>query len=477
MSSIRTRLLGLLLTGLLAILLLGGGGLYWVVRTHVLAELDASLESRAASLTALVFTEGDSIELEFNGEIGASMGVLFSITDPSGRVLACSPGLTGHPLPSLLRDGETRAWGDVELPGDVDGRALTLAFLPRAEEEGAGHHAAPSDPPPRLVATVAVSREGTDRALATVLGALVLVGAALIAATIALVWGGVRVGLAPLDRLSARLRRIDAAHMDARADAGGVPIELRPVYDELNRLLDRIEQALARERRFTDAAAHELRTPIAELRTGAEVALRWNDAERSASALREAVGIAAEMEQLVESFLLISRGDVVAMDDARPIRVAPIVEKCIAGVRENAAARAVGVRSSLAPDARWRIPEHAAETIVRNLVENAVQYTPAHGSIGVELSSSPDAGTRLVVENGPVELTPEQIPYLTEPFWRADHARSERAHRGIGLTIVRHFAEVAGLVLEVTLEPGAILRVGISQPPESETHPGKVRSE
>ena len=463
MRSIRSRLLGTLLAGLLAVLVLGGSGVYWLVRAHLLDELDASLESRARALAALVFLEQDTIELEFDDEIGGSIGALFCVTDAAGKVLACSPSLAEHPLPSQLRAGDTIAWGDVELEGDIDGRALSLAFSPREEEDAERSRASSPNATARLVATVAVSREATDRALGTVLGALSLVGGALIAATIVLVWGGVRVGLAPLDRLSARMSTIDAAHMDQRVDSEEAPTELKPVYEELNRLLARVEHALARERRFTDAAAHELRTPLAELRTTAEVASRWGDAEHTAAALREAVAIAGEMDQLVDSLLMISRGDTLSMDDARPIDIAPIVEKCLAGLGKEAASRSVAVRTSLDREARWRIPEHAAETIVRNLLENAVQYTPAGGSVGVDLARSAEYGARLVVENGPVDLTPEQIPYLAEPFWRADAARSERAHRGIGLTIVSHFAEVARMELDISLEGGATLRVAVAQ--------------
>lgn len=462
MRSIRARLLVMLLAGLVAVLLLGGAGVYSLVRSQLLAELDASLDSRARSLAALVFMEHGEIEIEFDEQLGASIGAVFSVAGPDGVILACSPALADHPLPGLLSPGETAAWADVELPEDTDGRAISIAFFPRADEEIQGSDTAPAAGLPRLVATVAVSRETTDQALATVLGAIALVGAVLVAATIALVWIGVRVGLAPLDRLSARLRTIDAARIDTRVDAAGAAAELRPVYDELNRLLARVGEAIARERRFTDAAAHELRTPLAELRATAEVALRWPDDERPVQALRESVAIAGEMEQLVESLLLMSRGDAIAIDDAAPRPIAPIVEKCLDGIAESAASRTIAVHASLAPDARWRIPEHAAETIIRNLIDNAAQYTPPGGSITVELTHTPESGSRLSIANTPVAITAEQIPYLTEPLWRADPARSERTHLGIGLTIVSRFAHAAGLALDISLQPSATLRVCVA---------------
>lgn len=465
----------MLLVGLLTVLPLGGGGVYSLVRTHLLADLDASLEARARSLAALVYMEHGEVELEFDEGIGASIGALFRLNGPDGAVLACSPALANRSpgeLPATPAAAGRVTWADVELPGDDDGRAVSLAFMPHDEEAAAVASPALAAGAAPFIVMVAASREPTDQALATVLGALGLVGAALIAATVSLVWLGVRVGLAPLDRLSARLRMIDPARSGGGVDASAAPAELRPVCDELNRLLARVEAAIARERRFTDAAAHELRTPLAELRAAAEVATRWSDADRPVQALRESIAIAGEMEQLVESLLLVSRGDAIAVDEAPELPIAPIVEKCLAGIAEAASSRSLTVDASLAPDARWRIPEHAAETIIRNLLDNAAQYTHTEGTILVDLTRMPGSGARLTIDNAPVDLTPAQIPYLVEPFWRADPARSHRAHRGIGLTIASHFAQLAGLALEISLQPGATLRVTLADAPTADRKAG-----
>ena len=286
-------------------------------------------------------------------------------------------------------------------------------------------------------------------------------GAIVALTVVGTVAAGVRWGLRPLDELSRRLGGVDGATISTRFEDGGVPTELRPIYLELNRMLERVERMIERERCFADAAAHELRTPLAELRSTAEVAVRWPDAERSLAAPCEALAIGGEMERLVASLLLISRGAAGAVA-ARVVDtpLAPIVERCLRRTADPIDAKRLQL--SVAVDGRTlAASEDAAEIIIRNLIDNAVQYTPAGGGIAIT-GAGLDGATSLVVENDTEGLTAEDVPRLFEPFCGTEQSHSDREHAGLGLAVVQQMARAAGLTVEAELR-GRRLRMKVTQ--------------
>ena len=120
----------------------------------------------------------------------------------------------------------------------------------------------------------------------------------------------VRRSLNPLRTLASCTREIGPDNLHLRLPTNGLPTELTPICSCVNDLLDRLDQAFKRERRFTSDVAHELRTPIAELRALAEVASRYpNDPEFARNALRDAVGVAKQMQSLVTTLLALVRSE------------------------------------------------------------------------------------------------------------------------------------------------------------------------
>ena len=125
-------------------------------------------------------------------------------------------------------------------------------------------------------------------------GAVLLVGTAL------------NRGLKPLRDLERQTDAIDATTLDARFDPTDAPVELRPVYERLNDLIHRLETGFDRERRFSSDLAHEMRTPVAELKMLSEVALKWPD-QAGAGTHAETLDIARQLESMIESLLALAR--------------------------------------------------------------------------------------------------------------------------------------------------------------------------
>jgi two-component system sensor histidine kinase QseC len=458
MTTIRGRLLAMLMIGLAVVLTAGGVAVYGIAHASLMRQLDSGLRTRAMALASLVTFDDGKVEFELDeGETETIEDGYFEFRTRSGEVLKRSHNLAEASLPARADLGDELVYDDVELPGHADGRAVWLAFRPRVDWE-VGSDAQPDE----LVVTAALDRGPVDRALATLLGALIIVGGVIGITVALLVSVGVRWGLAPLDRLSRQLGGVSDRTISKRIDDAGAPGELVPVYRELNRMLDRVQRALDRERSFANAAAHELRTPLAELRATAEVAVRWPDIGRATASLTEMLTIGREMERLVESLLLISRGNAAAVEgDQDRVPVAPIVHDCLE--RANGSISEKGLKLNVDVDERstLRAPPDVVEIMVRNLIENAVQYTPSDGSVTIRDERSADGTPSLIVENDPVVLDEKDLPRLFEPFWRAEGSRSDREHVGLGMAVVHQIARAIGLRVDAGLT-GDRLQIRVS---------------
>ena len=464
MRSIRGRLLATLLTGLALVLGAGGTAVYLTAARSLTGQFDAALEARAHTVASLVKLEPPArLVWEISDAPAVPMDeTFFELRDPARGVLKRSDNLGADPLPQRTPAENAVEFGDLDLAGAIRGRAAWLTFRPRVDpEDWEGRDIAGADPP-LLVVTAALDRTPVDRALARLLAALLALGTGVGVTAGLLIVLGVRWGLAPLNRLSRQLAAVGGDDLSRRFDGKAAPRELAPVYDELNRMLQRVERTIERERTFADAAAHELRTPLAELRTAAEVALRWPDLDRAEPALREALAIGREMECLVDSLLLISRGHAASSwDGARAASLGPIVRGCLKHADESIAAKGLAVAVTLNGGETLAAPADAVEIIVRNLIDNAVQYTPARGTILIGNGHAGHEAAALFVENGPVELVAGDVPRLFEPFWRREGARTDRRHSGLGLAVVDHIARAIGLRVEAELA-GDRLRIRLA---------------
>jgi signal transduction histidine kinase len=467
-TTIRGRLLAILLGGLVVVLTAGGAAVYWVARAGLLRQFDDGLLARARTLASLVKREPENLVFESGDAPSATIAeTYFELRDESGKVLKRSANLGGASLPQRDLDQQEFAIDNADLPHSAHGRAIWLAFRPRFDPDDWQGHDVDERAPETLMVIAAMDRHPIDRGLDVLLAALVAVGGTVGIAVGVLVAFGVRWGLRPLERLSRQIAGVSGATISKRFDEAGAPGELAPIHRELNGMFDRVEQALERERLFVDAAAHEFRTPLAELRATAEVAMKWPDPQRTSSSFKAIHAIGGEMERLVESLLLVSRGHASAHDQAMDdIPMAPIVHECLERTAPLIQEKRLTLTIDLGDHAsafKSGAPEGAVEIIIRNLIDNAVQYTPLNGHIAIRNEGAGNGSSSFIVENDPVALGQHDLPRLFEPFWRLDGSRSDRRHVGLGLTIVHQIAEAVGLRVEAALA-GSRLQVRVSVP-------------
>ncbi|XDA97330.1 ATP-binding protein [Sulfitobacter sp. LCG007] len=300
--------------------------------------------------------------------------------------------------------------------------------------------------------TVAIGRRPLDaglRRLTVLLGVAVL-GSALAAALAALM--AARRVLAPLDRMALRAAEIREPTYDRPFPERG-PQELRPIASRLNDLLARLADAALVERRFTANAAHELRTPIAELRMLTDVALRFPTApEQLPQVIASSNAISARLSSLVDALMAIARTDAVAEGlRHEPLDLAALLRARIEAHRAAAETRGVTFEAVLPAQCRLMSDEAVLLSVLDNLIGNACSHAPGRTVVSVILEVRVN-GFCLCIANPAPDLAQEDIDRLFEPFWRRSSHHVAESHAGLGLALARGFARIVGLTLEARLD-------------------------
>ena len=254
------------------------------------------------------------------------------------------------------------------------------------------------------------------------------------------VWWAVHQGVKPLRGLS---RLIAARHPQAAEPlvVPGAPSELRPVIDGLNALFERITALVAAERRFTADAAHELRTPIAAIRTQAQVALTETDDVARRHALLATLAGCDRATRLVAQLLMLSRVEAGEAPVRAPLDLSALVRQQVAELAPQALDRDQAVE--LQADASCTVHGDATllAVLVRNLVDNALRYSPAGAQVQVGVHRLGDR-VRLQVEDSGPGLPPAALARLGERFFRVLGTGQDGS--GLGWSIVRRIAAVHG---------------------------------
>jgi len=456
-KSIRSYLLSRLVLGTALALALAGLGVDYFVADSLDRQFSENLSDRLQGLTSLMFQVGDQVEFEFSDELMPEYDRehepgYFQLWYEDGSLLERSNTLGERDLLSELPADEERHIRPVVLP---DGRAGRLA-VQRQEI----HHVFPEEGPGRPRAqsvTIAVAR-GTESLLAAqrvVYLASVAVGVVLLLLIGCLAWVAVGRGLEPAERLGSALDAVSLANLPEALDVGVPPSELAPVVEKANALLRRVDRALEREKRTAADIAHELRTPITEMLTVAEVALRnGHDETHLRGTLASVRDISSRMGRSVSTLLKLSQLEM-GGETPRPtdVGVGQIVLESLRGLGAAAAERGLDVRNEIDPTATVEGDEDVLRIVLTNLLANAVAYTVAGGRVVCRWETGA-TGWSLEVENAAPDLTPEDMEVLTEPFWRKQTSRTDRHHSGLGLALSHALASRSGLELRLNLTDG-----------------------
>jgi signal transduction histidine kinase len=409
---VRTTALATLVVGVT--LLVGGVALVVGLRTALTDGVESSIRQQAEAAAEVLANGGTPGVLARDDE-----DTVAQVLDGDGRVVAASPALEGEARREpLLEEPAAGSQADVDVPGR-DHRFLAVAAAADAPE-GA-----------RSV-IVAGSLDEADEAADTVSGLLAF-GLPLLLAVVAFTtWRVVGRALAPVESIRTTVEGVSASDLSGRVPVAATGDEVARLGVTMNRMLDRLQQAQARQRRFVSDASHELRSPVASIRQHAEVALE-HPRRIPRDALAETVRTEAlRLQRLVDDLLVLARADEqnmalhrrpldlddVVLDEVRRLQATTELEVDATGVSAGAV--------DGDPDALRRV--------VRNIFDNAARH--ATGRIAVALTERAGAVELAVEDDGP-GVPPGDRRRVFERFVRLDDARArDHGGSGMGLAIV-----------------------------------------
>lgn len=426
--------------------------LYWIVVRHAFEEDNEVLADKVFALRA-DFGRGGGPE-GLNEELtilrrGERVGYWVRVIDSGGRILAETPGMSALLTPGVFPEPTA---GRLSKPKDLHARGKLLSLA--ATEQDVGGR--------RYTLQVAQDRSADERFMKEfgVLLGLVLavgtVGAAAIAITVT------QRGLRPVGEMTKSVQRIGPQRLHERVDPAGWPRELQPLAQGFDEMLDRLQESFTRLSQFSADLAHELRTPIANIRGEAEVSLtRARSSEEYRAVVESTLDECERLSQIIDSLLFLARAEAA---DRRVTRTCfdglPAVEK-ISSYYE-AMADEHGVTISCRGGGAVCADPTLFGRAVSNLIGNALRFTPAGGRIDVSVSARPGASDVAVSDSG-CGIAADHLPRVFDRFYRVDASRSSEG-MGLGLALVRSIAELHGGTATIASEVGVGTTVSLTFP-------------
>jgi two-component system sensor histidine kinase QseC len=432
LQSLQARLLALLLS-LVTVVWLGAAALTWTDAQH---ELDELLDGHLAQAAALLVVQQARTDGHDDDEGVADAPSLHKYAPKvafqvfhDGRLVMRSANAGTEPLSTL-----TRGFSTVRLPDNQPWRV----FATRGGE---------SD----VQVFVGEQTDTRDDILWAVLQGVLLPLLLALPLLALLLWWAVRHGLAPLRQLSQALGRRQPQALEPVV-LKDVPTEIEPLVQALNGLFGRIDAMVAAERRFTADAAHELRTPIAAIRTQAQVALgAGNDTAQRDHALQFTLAGCDRATRLVEQLLTLSRLEAAANPGAAlplstPIDLSAVTRRTCADLAPASLQRQQELTLD-APAACLVTGDDALlGVLVRNLIDNALRYSPDGATVQVSVAQRSGQVELQVQDSGP-GLTDPEIARLGERFYRV--LGSDQPGSGLGWSIVKRIADAFAADIQV----------------------------
>ena len=438
-----------------AILVAAGVVANLVITNWLSAEFDKAMLTKAQVLVTLFEEDTFGMEFEFADEVMPEFGRIddpeyFQFRTPEGENFERSTQLMGRDLPFFSEIGADVKYANTILPDGRPGRLLQMVFVPQLELELRTAERRVS----QYVMVIGLARErvSLDHRIFLVDLSLIVLGLLILISVYFALAQVISRGLAPLEAIKQEVENLDSSDMSQRLFIGVPLLDLEKVVVALNDLLARIESGFEREKRFSVGAAHELKTPIAELMNMSEVFQRWPNADEAPQFAADVLASAKRMQFIVESLLRLARGRLQAYNpetEGEDITLLSSVQKAIGLISKDAQARELSF--DITGDSATAIFSSALDLdlMLSNVLGNAVAHADRGTTLAIVLAEN-----SLSITNAARTLTEDDLPMLFESLWRKDEARTSEFHVGLGLSIVQAYAERLGIELGVFLQNG-----------------------
>ena len=455
MSSIRRRLLFVLLTvmtlGWLVMAITG----YLAAKREVGELFDAQLAQSARVLHALIDDQLDE-KNKFNR--------------PGGRI-RLDYDQPGHLYESRVAFRVLSRERDVLLQSDsfpeTQPTTLNLGFNDFKDNGDQWRYFVLYDPDHGITMEVTQHYQPRDELITDIARQSLLPFIIMLPVMTILIWVGIGRGMRPLratandisSRTPANLQPIDDSH---------IPQEIQPLINALNKLFERLMYAMESERRFTMDAAHELRTPLAAIKTQAQVALRSTDDGERQLAIKQIVSGVDRATHLVRQLLALARVDPDAsVQEYEKLDLAVLLNKVVADMTVAADSKQISVNITADTNSALILGQYQLlDVLIRNLLDNAIRYTPPRGEVNCRVDVSNTHARLTVSDNGP-GVSEHSMERIFDRFHRGI-STSENGS-GLGLSIVKRIAELHDASIETRTQtktdPGFTIAVSFHLQP------------
>ncbi|TET33942.1 MAG: HAMP domain-containing protein [Planctomycetota bacterium] len=469
--------------------------LYVSTRIKLLNRFDNSLLEKARLLASTIEYDDDGdLDLEFKEmdmrefEAGAEGYLQFWLD--GDKLLYRSPSLGASDLNQFGGTDEEPAFSWVDLPEGRRGRAVGYTYNPRFDidyDEDKYEYDDDDDEKDKAKKlrkklkkerkierarsrmkpmTLMLGRDTgpIDAILGDLFTQILVTGILAVIILAGVLWFVVRRSMKPLDRLATQISQVGDEDLSKRIELAKAPSEIIPVRDRLNDLLSRLEAAFQRERSFSADVAHELRNPIAGLRSTMEITLgKEREVGEYQEAIDDSLEITTQMQDMVEKLLSLARlesGQV----EIKPEDVAlnELIDSEWKTLAESADTKKLKVHWESGEPVRVTTDASLLRIVVRNILENAVSYADEGGDIRIEVASG-NGKADISVSNSSSKIDREQAEHVFKRFWRSDVARTDAGlHCGLGLPLVKKVAEVLGGTATVSTSDNGDFKISIS---------------
>jgi two-component system heavy metal sensor histidine kinase CusS len=444
----------ILLFTLAAALLLccGLGALYWIVVGHAFEEDNEVLADKVAGVRADLAAAGGlrvmSEELK-NVRPGERAAYWVRVLDTGNRTLAETPGMSALLPPTVF---PAVPMTDLEKAVNLrtNGHLFSLVTV---------EHTVGTD---QFTIHIAQDRTADERFMRQFAALLAVVLGLGVAASAIIAWTVTQRGLRPIGEMTRALKRVGPKQLHERVTAVGWPRELQPLAVAFDDMLGRLEDSFARLSQFSADIAHELRTPIGNIRGEAEVALtRSRSAQEYREVIESTIAECQHLGHIVDNLLFLARTEAAEGHLQRTSFDGRAAIEKIAAFHEPIA-EDQHVAISCAGAAQFRADEMLFSRAVSNLLENALRHTPAGGAIEIAIANS-DGNSEVRVKDTGSGIAAEHLPRVFDRFYRADSSRSSEG-LGLGLALVKSIMDLHGGTAKIESRAGQGTTVTLSFP-------------
>jgi len=411
----------------------GLGVFYAIVIQHAVAEDNAVLADRVAALRTDLHESGPGVFAEElkSRQPREHTAYWIRMLDPQGRTYAETPGMDRSLPPEIFPPPQESVSTARGLKSYRKGPKL-FSLVTLNEESG-------SHPYTLQVAQDRSSDERVERSFA-VLFIMVLSGSILASAFIAVIV--TKRGLRPLREMTQSVARVGPTHLKERVTPEEWPRELKPLASAFDDMLKRLDDSFTRLSQFSADLAHELRTPVANMIGEAQVALtRDRTAAEYRETIESTVGECERLSRIVDNLLFVARVDAAREPIARKrLDARAAVEKITSFYHALADDRHIAIGCS--GEGQIHADPDLFERAVGNLLDNALRFTPEHGSIQIVLSER-NGDFEVAVSDTGCGIAAEHLPRVFDRFYRAESSRSSDG-AGLGLALVKSIVDLHG---------------------------------